>query len=127
MPIIFVGGVPRSGTTLMRAMLDAHPSIRCGTETHLIPKIIFFRGDIVNSKADIAYVKEVGLSQDVIDSAMSAFIMKIMVKHSPPAEYMCNKNPLVSRYSGLMSQQFANSRFILMLRDARATAHSIVT
>ncbi len=32
-PIIFIGGVPRSGTTLMRAMLDAHPEVRCGEET----------------------------------------------------------------------------------------------
>lgn len=27
MPLIFIGGVPRSGTTLMRAMLDAHPEV----------------------------------------------------------------------------------------------------
>ena len=27
MPLIFVGGIPRSGTTLMRAMLDAHPEV----------------------------------------------------------------------------------------------------
>ena len=29
-PFIFIGGVPRSGTTLMRAMMDAHPDVRCG-------------------------------------------------------------------------------------------------
>ena len=40
-PLIFVGGVPRSGTTLMRAMLDAHEDIRCGEETHLIPMFLF--------------------------------------------------------------------------------------
>lgn len=28
MSLIFIGGFPRSGTTLMRAMLDAHPDIR---------------------------------------------------------------------------------------------------
>lgn len=28
MPLIFIGGVPRSGTTLMRALLDAHPEVR---------------------------------------------------------------------------------------------------
>jgi hypothetical protein len=31
-PLIFIGGSPRSGTTLMRALLDVHDSISCGTE-----------------------------------------------------------------------------------------------
>ena len=39
-PIIFIGGVPRSGTTLMRAMLDAHQEVRCGEETRVVPRIL---------------------------------------------------------------------------------------
>ncbi len=35
-PLIFVGGSPRSGTTLMRAMLDVHDSVVCG------PEVIYF-------------------------------------------------------------------------------------
>jgi hypothetical protein len=31
-PLIFVGGSQRSGTTLMRALLDVHKSVSCGTE-----------------------------------------------------------------------------------------------
>lgn len=34
MPLIFIGGVPRSGTTLMRAMLDAHPDVRLVVYKH---------------------------------------------------------------------------------------------
>ena len=42
-PIVFIGGVPRSGTTLMRAMLDAHPEVRCGEETRVVPRILQVR------------------------------------------------------------------------------------
>ena len=33
----------RSGTTLMRAMLDAHPEVRCGEETRVVPRILQVR------------------------------------------------------------------------------------
>ena len=29
-----------SGTTLMRAMLDAHKDVRCGEETRVVPRLL---------------------------------------------------------------------------------------
>eukprot|EP00069_Balaena_mysticetus_P019155 bmy_11945T0 len=40
MPLIFVGSKPWSGTTLTHAMLDAHPEVRCGEETRIIPRVL---------------------------------------------------------------------------------------
>src|SRR5687768_17107064 len=37
-PPVFVVGVPRSGTTLLAAMLGAHPLIDCGPETRLLSR-----------------------------------------------------------------------------------------
>ena len=39
-PAPFVVGVSRSGTTLLRLMLDAHPELAIPAETHFIPKLI---------------------------------------------------------------------------------------
>jgi hypothetical protein len=39
-PAPFIVGVARSGTTLLRLMLDAHPDLAIPPETHFIPKLI---------------------------------------------------------------------------------------
>lgn len=39
-PAPFVCGVTRSGTTLLRLMLDAHPEVAIPGETHWVPKLI---------------------------------------------------------------------------------------
>lgn len=38
-PAPFIVGVPRSGTTLLRLMLDAHPLLAIGGETHYMPAL----------------------------------------------------------------------------------------
>jgi len=35
-PPVFIVGCPRSGTTLLRIMLDSHPRISCGPEAHFV-------------------------------------------------------------------------------------------
>jgi len=37
---IIIGGCPRSGTTLLRVLLDSHPNIACGPEFKVIPLIV---------------------------------------------------------------------------------------
>jgi hypothetical protein len=39
-PAPFIVGIARSGTTLLRMMLDAHPELTIPPETHFIPKVI---------------------------------------------------------------------------------------
>ena len=39
-PAPFVVGVGRSGTTLLRLMLDAHPQLAIPAETHFVPQLI---------------------------------------------------------------------------------------
>ena len=39
-PAPFVVGVGRSGTTLLRLMLDSHPQLAIPAETHFVPELI---------------------------------------------------------------------------------------
>nr|CDJ86739.1 protein-tyrosine sulfotransferase A [Haemonchus contortus] len=86
------GGVPRSGTTLMRVMLDAHPDIRCGEETSVIPYVLGMR----------------------------------LHFESKVAKRLCNKDPFTAFHLPTLIRMFPNAKHILMIRDARATIHSMI-
>jgi protein-tyrosine sulfotransferase len=51
----------------MRAMLDAHPDVRCGEETRVIPRILGMRGQWKNSEKEAKRLLEAGLTDDVSD------------------------------------------------------------
>jgi len=126
-PLIFIGGVPRSGTTLMRAMLDAHHDVRCGEETRVVPRLLQMRSHWMKSQKESLRLEEAGLTGDVLDSAISSFILEVVARHAEPAARLCNKDPFTLKSGTYLKQLFPNGKFLFMIRDGRATVHSIIT
>lgn len=108
MPLIFVGGVPRSGTTLMRALLDSHPDVRCGQETRVIPRILqsFFKW--VNSEKEMMRLEEGGVNRKVLAMAVAQFCLEIIANHGEGAERLCNKDPLTLKFGVILAELFPN-------------------
>ncbi|XP_031768287.2 protein-tyrosine sulfotransferase [Galleria mellonella] len=127
LPLIFIGGVPRSGTTLMRAMLDAHPDVRCGQETRVVPRILQMRQHWARSQKESVRLEQAGVSKAVLDNAIAAFCLEVIVRHGEPAPRLCNKDPLVLKMGTYVLELFPNAKFLFMVRDGRATVHSIIT
>ncbi|XP_052799925.1 protein-tyrosine sulfotransferase 2-like isoform X2 [Mya arenaria] len=127
MPLIFIGGMPRSGTTLMRAMLDAHPYVRCGEETRVIPRLLGMRSNWERSELERKRLQEAGITDTVIDSAFAAFILEIIALHGEAAPHLCNKDPFTLKSSVYLKRIFPNAKFIFMIRDGRGTVHSIIS
>ena len=126
-PIVFIGGVPRSGTTLMRAMLDAHPELRCGQETIVVPRILQMRSKWMKSQKESIRLEEAGLTGNVLDSAFSAFILEILAQQGKASSRLCNNDPSTIYSGTYLKHLFPKSKFIFMVRDGRANVHSIIT
>lgn len=71
-------------------------------------------------------IKTVALHQ-VIDSAIAAFCLEIIARHAEPAPRLCNKDPLTLKMGSYILELFPNAKFIFMVRDGRATVHSIIS
>jgi len=126
-PLIFIGGHPRSGTTLMRAILDSHWMVRCGEETRIIPRVVSMREQWFKSKKEYERLIQGGIDSTVINSALASFVLETMANHGDPAPVLCNKDPLTLKWGKYMSDLFPKSKWLFMMRDGRASIHSVVT
>lgn len=53
--------------------------------------------------------------------------LQIISGHGAPAERLCNKDPFTLKSTLYLAEIFPRSKFILMIRDGRATVHSIIS
>lgn len=123
-PIVFVGGHPRSGTTLMRVLLDAHPSFHCGQETHIIPDLLTLRRKYSRGR-NSNRLREAGLDLEVTNVTIAQSILEFLKSRRVDSKRICAKDPFTLKHISYLARMFPNAQFILMVRDVRAVIHSI--
>ncbi|MDJ0728437.1 MAG: sulfotransferase [Crocosphaera sp.] len=145
---IFIVGMPRSGTTLMRSLLSAHPNIAIAPETHFCkhwfkpyqhldlnqPKQFdIFWQTLCNSKM----FESLGLNAETIrtnllangninhQSVLTVLLQSYATKIQKPR--WGEKTPDHYQYLDILFRWYPNAQVIWMLRDPRAVSYSLIT
>jgi protein-tyrosine sulfotransferase len=125
-PVIIIGGCPRSGTTLLRRLLDEHPNIVCGPETSALLPVRLSAGELAAAsdlpRADVAAMLAASRSQaDFVDQLFDT----VARRHGK--RRWAEKTPLNVRHLDWIFRHFPNARFIHVIRDGRDVACSLRT
>lgn len=132
---IFIIGSPRSGTTWMQIMLNAHPSVCTSVELTLFDKYIASWIKIWSKeKTNIERERwKRGLpflwSEREFSDFLSYFLEKAYEKvivENPQATHILDKNPNYAFSHDLINMFLPNARFIHMLRDGRDVVSSML-
>ena len=135
-PVPFVVGVGRSGTTLLRLMLDAHPDLAVPPETAFVPKLIDAareEGATPESLAEVLVTHrrwgDFGLEIDELTErwralpaikpagAVRAFFELYAEKQGKPR--WGDKTPGYTQHIRKISKVLPEARFIHLIRDGR--------
>mgnify|MGYP000212141348 CR=1 FL=1 len=141
-PAPFVVGVTRSGTTLLRLMLDAHPQLAIPPESHFVPDLIEYFQDAKEPTVDGAMEQIEGnrrwgdfhLDAGELRERISA-IEPLNVSDALRAFYQLyadgqdkprwgDKTPIYINRMLLIQRALPEARFIHLIRDGRDAALS---
>jgi hypothetical protein len=142
-PVPFIVGVPRSGTTLLRLMLDAHPEVAIPSETHFITDVVrAFRAERMDPDLLIALLVahnrwgDFHLDPDELRGrfeeieplnaadAIRAFYRLYAEKQGKPR--WGDKTPGYVKKLQVIGKLFEEARLIHIIRDGRDVALSVI-
>jgi len=121
---VFIGGAGRSGTTLFRAMLAAHPRFHCGPEAKLVPAMCSLREQWWTAMG--RDLTAAGVDESILDNATRAFLDALMKGLGGDAPRIAEKTPHNVIHTRTLGRLFPRARFIHVVRDGRAVAASLL-
>lgn len=123
---VFIGGCPRSGTTLVQRILGANSTVFAGPEFDFIPKgILKLRSEMLQSIAAGRINKIV--EPKTLDRAFRAFIGEIAtakLKQTGKTTF-CEKTPASALVFAELAQVIPEAKFIFVVRDPRRIVNSM--
>jgi hypothetical protein len=144
-PFMFIVGCPRSGTTLLQRMVDAHPEVAVVHETHWIPRWFEKRKGITaegyitpelveNVIADrrfpnlkVAPEEVAGLVRDGVPMPYSRFVSALFDLHASGQgkRLAGDKTPAYVRNLPTLHSLWPEAKFVHLIRDGRDVALSV--
>jgi len=132
--IFFVCGAPKSGTTWLQRVLDAHPQLQCSGEGHFIERFTVPLAKVMREYAahmDLVagrvyegkpYYPPVG--QADLDRIARGFILERLMARRPGPEvrWIGDKTPRYTNHLPALLRIFPQARFINIVRDPRDVA-----
>ncbi len=109
----------------MRVMLDVHPKIRCGPETHVLPQFLHLYTHKVSPQVN-KLLLSASITDETVDIIYVNIIKTLLHRTGPDAERLCVKDPFIDYHIKYLLNLHPNARFVLMVRDGRAVASSIM-
>ena len=123
---IVVGGCGRSGTTLMRVILDTHPRICCGPESRLFLPLL---PSPVKLAARFGMPPETVRGIFATSRSQAEFVDRFFASYCEVRrrQRWAEKTPRNVLHLDYVFAHFPNARFIHMIRDGRDTICSLRT
>lgn len=117
-PHIILGGAPRSGTTLLRKLLDRHPQVRAGAETKLFVPAAFNLEWLSQAYAipltELRRMREEAPSQGAF---IDAFAARVRADAAKPR--WAEKTPQNIRSLDWIAPRWPRAAFVHVIRDGR--------
>lgn len=123
---IFVVGSMRSGSTMLRLILDSHPSIAIGGETGFMGALLATK-EIPSWKFGHRWYERLGWSETEMDERLRAFYAGLFERHAQAQgkPRWGEKTPFHTAHIGEMAQVFPDATFVGIVRHPGAVAASL--